>query len=337
MRWLPLCALLLVSVARAQDPAPAPAPAAPGAALPSVQPLDFKATVQPEKVLLGEPFVYELTLTHPEDQRYELDLPSDLGDFEMLSQSRTPPKAGANPAVTTFQLRMSAFKLDQVTLPDVPFLVHSPEGVRRFVLPGRTLQVGSVLPADAQAKGEDIRDIQPPTEVAIRSLRLVWALLIALGAALVGLLAWRLFQKYRARVAAFVAPPLPLDVRTRKALDQLKAEELPTRGQSQAFFFRLSEIIRGYLGERYEFDALECTSSELMAQLRRMKPARLPEDGLMRFISESDMVKFARADATTEACGAALAFGYELLDKTWIPPSPEGAPPAHGPGPRVVP
>ncbi len=121
MRWLPLCALLLVSPARAQTPPAAPPAApAPGAKLPSVEPLDIKVSVQPQKVQLGEPFVYELTLTHPEDQHYELDLPSDLGDFEMLSQSRTPPQAGANPAVTTFQLRLSAFKLDQVTLPTCP-------------------------------------------------------------------------------------------------------------------------------------------------------------------------------------------------------------------------
>ena len=174
--------------------------------------------------------------------------------------------------------------------------------------------------------------------LGVFALRLVWGLLIALAAALVGTLAWRAWQKYRARVKAFVAPPLPLDVRTRRALDQLKAEDLPARGQSQAFFFRLSEILRGYLGERYEFDALECNSTELMTRLRGMKPARLPEEGLMRFISESDMVKFARADASAETCGAALAFGYELLDKTWIPPPPaEGAPANHGPGPRVVP
>ncbi len=217
--------------------------------------------------------------------------------------------------------------------------MHTPEGPKRFVVPGRSLEVSSTLPADSQTKGADMRDIQPPTEVAIRSLRLVWGLLIALAAALVGTVAWRLFQKYRARVAAFVAPPRPLDVRTREALDRLKREDLPAHGQSQAFFFRLSEILRGYLGERYDFDALECTSSELMAQLRRLKPARLPEEGLMRFISESDMVKFARADASAEACSAALAFGYELLDKTWIPPPPpaQGAPATHGPGPRVVP
>ncbi len=101
------------------------------------------------------------------------------------------------------------------------------------------------------------------------------------------------------------------------------------------FYFRLSEILRGYLGERYGFEALECTSSELMAKLRRMPTPGLPEDGLLRFVSESDLVKFARAESSPDSCRAALAFGYELLDKTWPPPPPpEAVPVSHASGPH---
>jgi hypothetical protein len=335
MRWLALCAFLLVSPALAQAPAPAPAPAS--AKLPDVEPEGFQARVQPERVLVGEPFVYELVITHPSDQRYELELPPDLGDFELLSQARTPPEAGKEPAVTTFRLRLSAFNLGMLTLPDVPFLVSTPEGPKRFVASGRTLEVGSTLPQDAESEGADLKDIQPPTEVAIRSWTLLWGLLGLLAATALGLVAWRLFQKYRNRPTAAVEPLLPLDVRTRRALDTLRSENLPAQGKVKDFYFRLSEVVRGYLGERYGFDALECTSSELMLKLRRMHPPGLPEEGLLRFISESDLVKYARAESSPESCREALAFGYELLDKTWppLPPPPEAVPVSHASGPRV--
>ncbi|HEX8536166.1 MAG TPA: hypothetical protein VF664_01790 [Cystobacter sp.] len=336
MRALTLCAFLVVAPLAAQAQAQAPAPAAASAKLPGVEPSGMQARVQPERVLLGEPFVYEVVLTHPADHRYELDVPPDLGDFELLSQERTPPESGKDPAVTVFRVRMSAFKLGMVTLPDLAFLVSTPEGPRRYVAPGRTLEVGSTLPEDAEAKGEDLRDIQPPTEVAVRSLTLVWAALGVIAAALLGYAAWRFFQKYRERRRAAVAPPLPLDVRTRRALDALKSENLPAQGRVKDFYFRLSEILRGYLGERYGFDALECTSSELMAQLRRLKAPGLPEDGLMRFISESDLVKYARAESSPDSCREALTFGYSLLDQTWPPPPPpEAAPVSHASGPRV--
>jgi hypothetical protein len=327
MRWLALVALLLVSPALAQAPA-----------LPEVEPSGFQGRLLPERVLVGEPFVYELVITHPSDQRYELDLPADLGDFELLSQSRTPPQAGAEPAVTTFQLKLSAFNLGMLTVPDVPFVVSTPEGPQRFVAPGRTIEVGSTLPEDAQDKGADLRDIQPPTEVAIPSFALLWGLAGLLAAAGLAYVAYRLFQKYRSRQREALAPPVPLDLRVRRALDVLKSENLPARGQVKDFYFRLSEILRGYLGERYGFDALECTSSELMAKLRRMPTPGLPEDGLMRFISESDLVKYARADSSPDACREALAFGYELLDKTWPPPPPpEAVPVSHASGPQRLP
>jgi hypothetical protein len=335
MRWLALVALLLVSPAWAQEPAvPPPAPAS--AKLPEVEPSGFQGRVLPERVLLGEPFTYELVITHPADQRYELDLPPELGDFELLSQSREPPKAGMEPAVTVFRLKLSAFNLGMVTLPSVPFVVSTPEGPKRFEAPGQTLEVGSTLPPDADSQGADLRDIQPPTEVAIRSWTLLWGLAGLLAAAALGYGAWRLFQKYRGRAAAVVELPAPLDVRTRRALDSLKSEDLPTKGNVKDFYFRLSEIVRGYLGERYGFDALECTSSELMTKLRRMPTPGLPEDGLLRFVSESDLVKYARAESSADSCREALAFGYELLDKTWPPPPPpEAVPVSHASGPRV--
>jgi hypothetical protein len=337
MRWLALVALLLVSPAWAQAPA-APPPAAANAKLPEVEPSGFQGRVLPERVLLGEPFTYELVITHPSDQRYELDLPSDLGDFELLSQSREPPKGDMEPAVTVFRLKLSAFQLGMVTLPSVPFVVSTPEGPKRFVAPGQSLEVGSTLPPDAESKGADLRDIQPPTEVAIRSWMLLWGLAGLLAAAALAYGAWRLFEEYMSRRGAVVKLPAPLDVRTRRALDALKSEDLPSQGNVKDFYFRLSEIVRGYLGERYDFDALECTSSELMTKLRRMPTPGLPEDGLLRFVSESDMVKYARAESSPDSCREALAFGYELLDKTWPPPPPpEAVPVSHASGPQRLP
>ena len=134
-----------------------------------------------------------------------------------------------------------------------------------------------------------------------------------------------------------MAKPLaPLDVRTREALNALGKENLPAKGQVKEFYFRLSEILRGYLGERYSFEALECTTPELIASLRKLRTPGLPEEDLLRFISESDMVKYAKAEASPESCAQSLAFGYELVKKTYVPPAPVTAqPPPHAPGPRV--
>lgn len=315
-RLVLLLSLLFVVPAFAQ--APAPNAAAKGPA--PVEPRGFQARINPEQVHIGEPFRYELVITHPKEHRYELTPPPDLGDFELLAQTRQR-QDGGDTATTTFGLKLSAFALGQVKLPDLTFDVSTPEGARRFTAPGRALEVASTLPPDAQGKGEGLYDYQPPTEVPIRS----WTLLYVLaGLVAAALLAWALVRWLRRPrpVREAAKPVLALDVRTRQALDALKRDDLPARGQMKEFYFRLSEIVRGYLGERYGFDALECTSGELMASLRKRPTPGLPEEGLMRFVSESDLVKYAKAESSPEACKDALAFGYELLEKTWAPPQP---------------
>ena len=298
----------------------------------TVQPQDVSVRVEPQQVRIGDPFAYQVVITHPKEHRYELALPKEAGDFELLDQTRQR-QDGPDSATTTFQVRMSAFALGKVQVPPLAFDVATPDGQRRFTLPGREVEVASTLPPDADGQGADLFDYQPPQEVPIRSWRLVLAVL---GTLAVLLLAWALWRWWKNRPKhVVVPPPLPLDVRTRKALDSLRAEDLPSRGHVKDFYFRLSEIIRGYLGERYGFEALECTSSELMASLRRISPPGLPEDALMRFVSESDMVKYARADASPEVCRDALAFGYTLIDKTYVPPPPPQAPSANAAAPRV--
>ncbi|WP_426745360.1 BatD family protein [Myxococcus faecalis] len=332
-RWMArfamgLCvgALTLASPAGAQAPqGTAPAAASPPGAPTheQTQPLDVSVRVDPQQVRIGDPFTYHVVLTHPKDHRYELAVPKETGDFEFLDQTRQR-QDGAESATTTFAVRMSAFALGTVQVPALAFDVATPEGPRQYSLPGRQIEVTSTLPPEAEGQGADLFDIQPPQEVPIRSWRLVLALLGALAA---GLLAWALLRWWKNRPKhVYVPPPQPLDVRTRKALDTLKAENLPARGRVKDHYFRLSEIVRGYLGERYGFEALECTSSELMSSLRRLAPPNLPEDKLMRFVSESDMVKYARADASPESCRDALLFGYELVDKTYVPPQPIQAP-----------
>ncbi|NTX57690.1 hypothetical protein HUA74_01315 [Myxococcus sp. CA051A] len=295
------------------------------------QPLDVSVRVEPQQVRIGDPFTYHVVLTHPKDHRYELAVPKETGDFEFLDQTRQRHD-GPDSATTTFAVRLSAFALGTVQVPPLEFDVATPEGPRHYSLPGREVEVAATLPPDAEGKGADLFDIQPPQEVPIRSWRLVLTLLGVLAA---GLLAWALVRWWKNRPKHVnLPPPLPLDVRTRKALDSLKAENLPGRGHVKDYYFRLSEIVRGYLGERYGFEALECTSSELMTALRRLSPLGLPEDKLMRFVSESDMVKYARADASPESCRDALLFGYELIDKTYVPPPPPQAP-ANAAAPRV--
>ncbi|HEX8699345.1 MAG TPA: hypothetical protein VF815_10950 [Myxococcaceae bacterium] len=303
-----------------------------------VAPWDVKGRVLPVEAHIGEAFTYELVFTHAKDQRFELVAPKELEQFEVLEQTRQRVD-GANGSVTTYRLKMSAFELGTLTLPQLVFELTAPGANQSVAVPGMKVDVRPTLPPNAEEEGAGLYDYRAPIEVPIRSWTLVWVLLGVIAAGLLGWAVVKWLRRPRPEAVA-VKPLAPLDVRTREALDKLRSENLPSKGHVKDFYFRLSEIIRGYLGERYAFEALECTSSELFDRLRKLRTPGLPEAKLMRFVSESDMVKYAKAEATPESCEASLAFGYELVETTYTPPAPSTSsspPPAdHAPGSHRV-
>lgn len=325
-----LAALVLAAGALAEDAA------LPDGGSNKVDPLGFQFRKSPEQVQLGEPFVYELVITHLPQQRFELRTPTDLGPFEILdvARSRSDDK---DRATTTFKVKMSMFELGKKRLPDFEFDVFEDTGTRRFIAPGTDMEAVPSLPEDAEQKGEGLYDIRGPEAVPIRTWRLLYALLGLLAAAGVGYGLYRLWKRRKA-LPVPAAPLQPLNVRITQALDQVRAEDLPGKGRQREFYFRLSEILRAYLGERFGFEALECTSSELLDALRKLHTPGLPVKELTDFVYASDLVKFARSDASRDECKQSLELAYTVLQKTWPPPPPPAAlppPSANANGPHV--
>jgi hypothetical protein len=291
-----------------------------------VEPESVDRQVIPEAVKLGEPFVYRITLHHPPGERWELRTPRELGGFELLEQSRTRSDAKEGSA-TTYLLKMSLFALGSHVLPTLTFDVIDAQGGGVAHIDGPDIEGKSSLPKDADQIGAKLEDIKPNEDVPVRSWRLLWWLLglVALGALVwLGRRAWL----RRPRRAAPALPPLPLEVRTRHALDALEAEGLPGRGLQREFHFRLNGVVRGYLGERFSFDALECTSGELMREVERRALPGVNEPELRRFVDQCDVARYARAEVPVPACAVALGFARGLLEATR-----PGPPPAEPAGP----
>ena len=304
MSALPLLALALAAAVPAEAPD----------AGRTVQPESVDRKIQPEKVRLGEPFVYRLDIRHPSTQRWELRTPRDLGSFEVIEQSRTRQDAQGH-ATTTYLLKMAMFALGQHVVPTLTFDVIEPDGAAVATLDGPDIEGLSSLPKNAEQLGMKLEDIKPNEDVPVRSWRLLgWlAALAALAAVLY--LARRAWLG-RARPAPPPVPPLPLPERARRALDALEAEHLPERGMQREFHFQLSSIARGYLGERFGFDALECTSGELVRVVERRALPGVEFAGLRRFVDQCDVARYARAEVPVPACAAVLAWARGMLAAT---------------------
>jgi len=106
----------------------------------------------------------------------------------------------------------------------------------------------------------ELRDIKPPVEIPSGWAWLSWvAAVLAVFALLY--IAWRYWQKRRAETPP--VPVMPVHVRARQRLQ----EALALLGQPREFCILVSDTIRLYLEERFNFHAPERTTEEFLYEL----------------------------------------------------------------------
>jgi hypothetical protein len=153
------------------------------------------------------------------------------------------------------------------------------------------MSVTNIHPRSALTASADtnaLRDIKPPVEIPSGWAWVLWVLLVLAVAALV-MLAWLYWKKRRAQ--ALFVPPVPPHIRAKQKL----REALAMIGQPREFCILVSDTIRWYLEERFEFRAPERTTEEFLYELQGtnlLTPDQ--KDSLSEFLKRCDLVKFAK-------------------------------------------
>jgi hypothetical protein len=110
----------------------------------------------------------------------------------------------------------------------------------------------------------------------------------------------------------------------------LKAEGLLAKARYKDHHYRISEVLKRYLGRRFQFDALESTSAEVLQSLSRFDSldARVVER-VRTLFDALDRVKFTDHIPSQAEAERALEEAQELVRltrRTPVPPIPEEKP-----------
>jgi len=128
-------------------------------------------------------------------------------------------------------------------------------------------------------------------------------------------------QKYKTRkkeeeLAAPPPPPRPAHLVALERLEDLRTSEFLAQRNFKAYFVELSEIMRSYLGQRYDFDSVELTVFELLRVLRDLRTPGLDLGHLEKILNEADFVKFAKYTPTDVEAHTAINSAFELVERT---------------------
>ena len=168
----------------------------------------------------------------------------------------------------------------------------------------------------AAAGANDIRDIKPPVDIP-NGWEWVWLTLGVLAVLAILFFAWRWWQKWRSQIP--VVPPVPAHVRAKQKL----AEALALIAQPKSFCIVVSDTIRLYLEERFDFRAPERTTEEFLHELRGTDLLVAEQkEKLGEFLECCDLVKFAKYEPGEPELLGLHSSAVRLVDETEPQPEP---------------
>ena len=205
------------------------------------------------------------------------------------------------------QMIVTSFDSTLITLP--PIVVESPSGQAMT----KPLALNVLSPQVDVSQPENIRPIVAPWDEPLTLIDLLmilftsWIFYTIAGLLLIALLIYE--YRRRARHPEVVkpepeAPPVPLLEQLKAQLATLDNARLETQEDFKHYYSFVTDNLRGYLGKRLHFEAMEMTTDEVIETLRSQPLSSEQLARLEHILSGASFVKFAKSLPTQ---GDALA------------------------------
>lgn len=216
------------------------------------------------------------------------------------------------------QIRLTSFDTGYHRMPPLE-VIYSLNGVRDTARSSNLGLTVATVPVEEEAELRDNKDI------IAEPFGVLDALPYLLAALLVGFVIWYVLRR-RARThavpAALPSPPAPPHVIALEKLDALAAAAAWERGDIKVFQTELTYVLREYLEARFNINALEATTPEIMRDVQRTPLATDHADALKEVLDTADRVKFAKAVPPVAVHPAALAAVRAFVVATAAVPAP---------------
>lgn len=294
------------------------------------------ATIQPAEILIGEQAVINLKVIAPKDQTiyfpvYEKDIVEGL---EVLTMLPSDTLIENNVATMNFRYLVTSFDSTLYYVENIPVFdgtdtifsnsfglkVISPVLKDSTVAYLEKLNTGQTDSIDfKQLQLYDIKPIQKPEFVWTDYL---WVLWIILGVVvLVLLIALIIIMVMRKKNKGyFFTPPvvLPPHARALKELDKIKQSKIWQQNREKEFYTSVTDVLRKYILERFNINALEMTSGEIIEKVKNNTQIESDSavDNLQQVLQLADMVKFAKQKPLQDENDLSLMNAFFFVTQT---------------------
>jgi len=118
-----------------------------------------------------------------------------------------------------------------------------------------------------------------------------------------------------------IVKKIPPHQKALQVIEQLKGERLNDTDNQKVYYTRLTDALRQYIVERFGFNAMEMTSSEILDKLQASGDATMMNE-LTELFRTADLVKFAKYSTLLNENDLNLVNAINFIDQTKIEGKP---------------
>jgi len=282
------------------------------------------ASIDSTMLFIGDQTAMHLQATCDQNEQVQMPvygetLITDIEIVERTTVDTTFLKDGRYQLNQT--LTLTSFKDSLFYIAPIPFV----SGEDTFRSEPLSLNVIQPFEVDSALSITDIKPIAKAPVWVWGILR--WILLaVLLGALAYGSYYLAVFIGRRKGVLpeAPKEPERPAEEVALEKLDRIKEEKIWQAGQTKEYHTQLTDVVREYIGNRYDVRSSEKTSDETLQAMKPiLKEQRELYEQLRKMLSLADLVKFAKWTTTPDENEMSLRTAYTFVHETTPAPQQE--------------
>ncbi|HTF31362.1 MAG TPA: BatD family protein [Flavitalea sp.] len=249
--------------------------------------VSVKASVDREKILIGEPITLTLQAYTPLGQDVTWFRLDTIPGFEFIRKGKLDTIENVDNKKLEQTLMITSFDSGSVVFPPLELTV----GNRVYLTDSLVIDV-AYKDFDPAADYKDIKAIE---EVEDTSTEYIPWIIGAVTLVCIGVIIWLLRKKKKAvpETETGVSKLTPYQ-EAMEALEKIKAYDFSEPGSTKTYYTRLNDILRVYMHRKLKISSLEKTNDELILQLKQTGISKEKFTQLAQALRMSDFVKFAK-------------------------------------------
>ncbi len=266
--------------------------------------------------LIGDFINYHIkTVTLKNIELFPPSLPDTIPNLELISRGNPVITEDEKFKTAIYPFILAGYDSVRATIPEivVEYRSEGDTSYKRISTDSLTINIHTLPVSTSQG----IADVKSPLLIPYDWLMLI--LWILVGLVLVGgtFFIYILYkQKQKDKPIERKILTIPAHVTAFRELEELGAEQLWQKGMIKEYHSRITEIIRKYFERRFNFFALELTTTETMQSLRNVKDSENIHDITFDFLSNADLVKFAKFQPVESVNEEMMVQANEIVQKT---------------------